>query len=118
MHQQTLIEALQSSQSTTLRVSTALAGTLVTVGMWLVHLRYPYLLFGLGFFGAVVIVPPFFTVMSLGYLFFPDITVASDDEPGPMDGYMRQVQGDRRWKITVFAAAAGAANLLFMWSTR
>jgi hypothetical protein len=113
-----LFETLESANNPRPRVVAAIAGFLVTAGMWLVHLRYPSLILELGLLArGIVVAPPLVSVMSIGYLVFPEITEERDVETGPMSGYMRMVKSDRRWKITVTATATGAANLMLMLFT-
>src|SRR5206468_5577752 len=107
---------LESSNNTKARVLTATVGALITAGLWFVHLSDPSLVVALvPYSWLLFFAAPFVTAMSIGYLLFPEVTEGSHHETGPMSGYIRQVEADRRWKISVMAVAVGAVNLLFMF---
>ena len=113
-----LLDALESLKTTTVRLVAITIGIVITAGLWIVHLRDPSLLDELGVLRLVAAAAPFAVVMCLGHVFFPDIVQTSGEETGPMSGYIMQARTERRRKVTVLAFAIGAANLLFMLSTR
>jgi hypothetical protein len=114
-----LFEVLEANNEGKVRAFAAIGGVLGTIGIWLVHLGHPSLLFG--FHGAVgecimvlLLAPPFVTGVSIGYLVFPTVNKPIEHASGPMSGYLQRERADKRWKIIVGAGMASAANLLCM----
>lgn len=97
---------------------------LATVGIWTVHLSFPYLFRDLlqieirpiawaAF--ALILAPPFAAAFSLGSLIFSQVDGPVENESGPMAGYFYQERADRKWKIAIGAGIIAAVNFIFMF---
>lgn len=100
----------------------AVAGVLMTVAMWWVHLANPSIIFGhSGFLSkfecVLLLAPPFLASVSFGFLLFPEVEESISTSSGPMSGYLQRVKADTRWRIIVTSGALSAANLLCMMFT-
>lgn len=117
-----LVDALESPAHTGVRFFAAAAGTLVTIGMWIVHLYYldifdffiqidgwAKLLLGL------VLAPPFVVAFAIGCFIYPQpVEPKNGDEVGPMSTYFYQQRASRRWKLLIGAALVDAVNFVLM----
>ena len=121
-----LFQALEESSKTRVRVLAVAGGILVTGGMWLVHLSYPYILHSvieadskitLLCLFAVVLAPPFAASFSVVSLIWPQANEPVKDESGPMSGYFYRERADRKWKIIIASGIIAAINLLLMMVT-
>ena len=106
------------------KVHLVLAGIsiVLTSLMWWIHLTHPGMFPDPFLRGSVnrarlivAIAPPFLFVFCLANAFSMRSEV--DKPSGPMSGYLQQQESDRRWKISVAAGIAAAANLLFLMAT-
>ena len=101
----------------------ALFGAVATFLLWWFHITHPAKFADAFLRGrvsvmwlALVLAPPFIMVFGFSNVVFfkpssqPQVT-------GPMSGYLDQQESARKWKITVSAGVAAAANFIFMLVT-
>jgi hypothetical protein len=121
-----LFDALEENTQQRFRILAAAGGMLATIGMWAVHLSYPYLLHSLielggrpEFLAALTLVffPPFAVAFSIGSLITCEADEPDNEESGPMSGYFYRERADKRWRILFVAAIIAAANVVFMMVT-
>lgn len=115
---------LEAKRRNRMRLLAVLIGIGITIVMWIVHLNYPHLFFLLlssrreiKFLAALVMVPPFATAFSLGYLIYPQANEPVGNESGPMAGYFYRRSADRKWWIVIVAGIVAALNFLLMLIT-
>ena len=118
-----LFHALEVNTQTKKRVLTAVGGMLATIGIWVVHLSFPYLfhylieidsrLMLLAAFG-LVFAPPFAAAFSVTSLICSQVNEPDEKESGLMAGYFYQERAVRKWKIVIGAGIIAAVNLIFM----
>lgn len=115
---------LEGKPQNRLRLLAVVVGIGITIVMWFVHLSYPHLFFLLlssrreiKFLAALVMVPPFATAFSLGYLIYPQANEPVGNESGPMAGYFYRRSADRKWWIAIVAGTVAALNFLLMLIT-
>ena len=118
-----LFDALDSHAPTKVRAYGAAGGILVTVSMWVVHLRYPeiftfflHLDSWAKLFLGFVLVPPFLAASTIGSFIYSQPTEPKD-EFGPMSTYFYQERASRRWKLLIVAAIIAAVNFVLMLVT-
>ena len=119
-----VLQVLETDARKRIRVLTVVVAALVTIVMWAVHFRYPYLFKELlhskreiKFLSALVLAPPFVAAFSIGYLIYPQAAETANNESGPMSGYFYQRSADRKWKIAIAAGIVAAVNFLLMFIT-
>ena len=118
-----LFQAFEANTQSKTHVLAVVAGMLVTIAMWFVHLSYPYIfqdaletrnklvvLFSFG----VIFAPPFAMGFGIGSLICSQANEPDEKESGPMSGYFYRERADKRWKILVVAAIVGAMNFVAM----
>ena len=119
-------QALEENPQRKTRIFAAIAGILVTIGMWLVHLTYPYIFqevsdsqSNLAFWClfAAVVAPPFVVGYSIGSLVCPEANDPASEESGPMSGYFYRERANRKWRILIVAGMVGGLNFLLMLVT-
>lgn len=117
-------QALEANTRTRINVLVAAVGVVATVVLWILHLRFPYvvpdvmgrdskvlmlLLF------AAVIAPPFCVVYSLGSIMGRRGGGApAHEEAGPMSGYFYRERANKEWKLVIVAGIVGGLNFLLM----
>jgi hypothetical protein len=118
-----LFQTLEANTQSRVRILAAAGGMLVTIGLWVVHLIYPYLFNSLlqlddrtAYLAAFVLVfsPPFAAAFSIGTLLCPQAEEPVNNESGPMSGYFYQERANKRWRIVIVAGIVAAANFLLM----
>lgn len=121
-----LFHALETNTRTRTRVLAVAGGVLAVIGMWLVHLSYPFIVHNVIeaekkilflFVFGLVIAPPFAVAFIIGSLIWPQANEPDEKESGPMSGYFYQERGDSRWKIVIVAAIISAMNFVAMLVT-
>ena len=89
-------------------------GTLVTVGVWWLHLTGSWFdeIYYRNHILYVIIVslPPFVSSFCAGQLLFPKLNERPEDRSGPLSGYMELEKGARRWKIVMIALLIAIIN--------
>lgn len=117
------VDALETNNQKKTRGVVAAGGILITIGMWIGHWFYPYvldhlvqleskILFLLVF--AAVIAPPFAAAFSIGSIIFPQANEPVKNDSEPMSGYFYRERADTKWKLVVFAALIAATNFIFL----
>jgi hypothetical protein len=119
-----LFDALESNAHTHARILVAAGATLVTIGMWIVHLLdseiFRFLLQTDGieklFFGFAL-APPFVVAFIIGSFIYPQPVESFKKNKGPMSTYLYRESASRRWKLLIVAAIIAAINFLLMMIT-
>ena len=118
-----LFDALESHDHIRPRILAAAGGTLVTVIIWVVHLRYFDILHFLielddwakplvGF----LLAPPFVVAFTVGSFIYPQpIQSLKENDSGPMSTYFYRERASRRWKLLIAAGIFAAVNFLLMF---
>ena len=117
-----LVDALESPTHTGVRTIAAVAGTVVTAIIWIIHLEYfdifdfyremdrwakPLL--------AFLLAPPFVVAFAIGCFIYPQpVEPKTGDEIGPMSTYFYQERSSRRWKVLIVSGLVAAVNLVLM----
>ena len=119
-----LFDSLESNVHTKARILTAAGATLVTAGVWVVHLIYseifPTLLQTDGIeklFLGFALAPPFVLAFTIGSFIYPQPIESFKKNKGPMSAYLYQEKASRRWKLLIVAAIIAAINFLLMMIT-
>lgn len=119
-----LFHALEANTQTKKHVLTAVGGIVATIGIWVVHLNFPYLfqyvvqietrpIFFAAF--ALAFAPPFAAVFSATSLIYSEVNEPDDEEEsGLMAGYFYRERAVRKWKIAIGAGIIAAVNLIFI----
>lgn len=120
-------DSLEENTNTRTNVLVAAGGTLATIGLWVVHWIYPYVLADLvelqnkfvtlcAF--VIVLAPPFVVAFCIASIIWRRrATNPIDEESGPMSGYFYRERADSRWKIVFLSALVAATNLMLMLIT-
>ena len=118
-------DALESNTYTRSRAYVAAGATLVTIGMWVVHLLYPGIFKyffesddWLKLFFGVVLVPPFVLAFTVGsFIYRQPAETETSDVSGPMSGYLYRERASRRWKLIIASGLIAAVNFVLMLVT-
>ncbi len=115
---------LEGKPQNRMRLLAVVVGIAVTIVMWAVHLSYPHLFYLLltsrreiKLLAVLVLVPPFVSAFSLGYLIYPQANEPVGNDSGPMSGYFYRRSADRKWWIAFVAGVVAAVNFLLMLIT-
>lgn len=118
------VNAVEGDAKKRIRILAVVVGTLVTILVWVVHWRYPYLFQRLlqargelKLLSALVMAPPFAAAFSIGHLINPQASETVDNESGPMSGYFYRRSADKKWKIAIAAGIVAGVNFLLMFIT-
>lgn len=118
------LNSLEGDAQNRIRVLAVVVGTLVTIVMWVVHWRYPYLFHRLlharteiKLLSALVLAPPFAAAFSIGHLINPQARQAVDTEAGPMSAYFYRRSADKKWRIAIAAGIVAGVNFVLMFIT-
>jgi RsiW-degrading membrane proteinase PrsW (M82 family) len=114
------IDILETEKRRRLLLLVTLAGILVTIGLWWIHLSSPGLFDKVSnniFSMAVISAPPFLAALSFGHLMLPELKEGNEYESGPMSGYLYREKSNKRWKIVIAAVMIGALNYILMLLT-
>ena len=117
-----LFDALESHDHTRPRILAAAGGALVTVIVWVVHLRYLNLFdFMLELddwakpLVGFLLAPPFVVAFTIGSFIYPQPTDSlKENDLGPMSTYFYQERASRRWKLLIAAGIFAAVNFVLM----
>ena len=118
-----LFDALESHDHIRPRILAAAGGAIVTIIMWVVHLRYLNLvdLFGeldswAKIFMGLILAPPFLVAFTIGSFIYPQpVESLKSNASGPMSTYFYQERASRRWKLLIVAGIFAAVNFLLMF---
>jgi len=119
-------EALEANTQTRIYVLVAAVGAVATVVLWILHLRYPYVVpevmgrdskvLMLVLFVAVT-APPFAIVYSLGSIIGRRAGAPAHEASGPMSGYFYRERANKEWKLVMIAGIVGGLNFLLIFIT-
>jgi hypothetical protein len=120
------VDALESRNQRKTRALIAAGGIVATIGIWLAHWFYPYVLDNLVqlqskllflFAFAAVMAPPFAAAFSIFSIIFPQANEPVKNDAEPMSAYLYRERADTKWKIVFAAALIGAVNFLLLLIT-
>jgi hypothetical protein len=120
-----LFDALDSRTHTNVRILAAVVGTLVTIGMWIVHLSFINIFdvfiqiddWAKVFIG-LTLAPPFVAAFTIGsFIYPPPIEPKKKKASGPMSTYFYQERASKRRNLLIIAATIAAINLVLMFAT-
>ena len=117
-----LFDTLESNNHKRTRVFIAVGATVITLVVWIAHLRNPeifaYFLQSKGWAKLLLgflLAPPFALAFSVGSFIYPQPDEPdSKDEVGPMSTYFYQERSSRRSKLLIAAGIVAAMNFVAM----
>jgi hypothetical protein len=118
-----VMHILDGNQKRSAHLSVACVGAIATFALWWGHLTHPAVFDDIFVRGRVsplwlliLLAPPFIATFGFANALLSKPTPEARDG-GPMTGYIRQQESEKKWKIAVASGIAPAVNLLLMFIT-